>query len=104
LTGGSANYIWQLEAHEGVFYAGTLERSDVIGDVPGFNLWRSRDGIAWSLVSDDGFGNPFNSGVRSMASTPLGLFVGTQNPFTVEDGSRGGTGGGEVWIGVGDPE
>ena len=104
-TSGSANYIWQLEPHEGVLYAGTLQRADQIpGAVRGFDLWRSSNGIDWSIVSDDGFGNPFNSGVRKLVSTPLGLFVGTQNPNTIEDGSRGGTGGAEVWIGIGSNE
>jgi hypothetical protein len=105
LTSGFANYGWSLEAHDGVLYAGTLERSDRITvDVEGFDLWRSSDGTNWSLVSNDGFGNPFNGGVRTMASTPLGLFLGTANPDTLEDGSGGGTGGGEVWIGVGGEE
>jgi hypothetical protein len=98
LTSGFANYIWQLEAHDNVFYAGTLERDDAITvDVPGFDLWRSSNGTDWSLVSNDGFGNPFNGGLRTMASTPLGLFVGTSNPDTIED-----AGGAEVWLGIGD--
>ena len=99
-TSGFANYGWSLEAHDGVLYAGTLERSDVITvDVEGFDLWRSSDGTNWSLVSNDGFGNPFNGGLRTMASTPLGLFVGTANPDTIEE-----NGGAEVWLGISNPE
>jgi hypothetical protein len=64
------------------------------GEVPGFNLWRSSNGTAWSLVSDDGFGNPSNFGARTMASAPVGLFVGTTN---LEEG-------GEVWLGSGRQE
>ena len=69
------------------------------GTSNGFHLWGSDDGITWSLVSDDGFGNRFNQGVRKLESSPLGLFVGTANPFTLEEGANGGTGGGEVWLG-----
>jgi hypothetical protein len=34
----------------------------------------------------------------------LGLFVGTANPDTLEEGANGGTGGAEVWLGIGNPE
>jgi hypothetical protein len=103
-TAGSSQYIWQIQAHNGSLYAGTLESGGGGGGggggtSNGFHLWGSDDGITWSLVSDDGFGNPFNQGVRKLESSPLGLFVGTANPFTLEEGANGGTGGGEVWLG-----
>lgn len=104
-TRGSALYIWQIQSHEGVLYVGTAENqglSTPFRPGAGLDLWRSSNGIDWTLVSDDGFGNPFNYGVRNMASSPFGLFVGTANPFTLEDGSNGGTGGAEVWLGIGD--
>jgi hypothetical protein len=105
LTPGRAIYIWTLAAHEGTFYAGTAEAPMAgfmvtPGPGVGFDLWRSSNGTDWSLVSDNGFGNPFNYGARNMTSTPLGLFVGTANPFTLEDGTHGGTGGAEVWLGI----
>jgi len=100
LTSGSANYIWQLEPHDGFFYAGTLERGDQTPQaVRGFDLWRSSNGTDWSIVSDDGFGNPLNSGVRKLTSSPLGLFVGTQNSSTTAE-----DGGAEVWLGIGAQE
>lgn len=104
-TTGSALYIWQLGSHEGVLYAGTAENQGLRTPFPpgaGFDLWRTSNGTDWTLVSDDGFGNPFNYGVRNMASTSFGLFLGTANPFTIEDGTHGGTGGAEVWLGIGD--
>ena len=110
LTPGFANYIWSLEKHDGFLYAATFDSISLLiaagfpnippGAVPGFDLWRSSNGTAWSLVFNDGLGNPFNYGGRNLTSTPLGLFVGTANPFTTQDGSNGGTGGLEVWIGV----
>jgi hypothetical protein len=114
LTPGFANYIWSLEKHDGSLYAATFDATTLLiaagfqgippGAVPGFDLWRSRNGTEWSPVFNDGFGNLFNYGGRNLTSTPLGLFVGTANPFTGQDGSNGGTGGLEVWIGVGGQE
>ncbi len=47
----------------------------------GFDLWRSPDGWYFSNVTSNGFGDMFNSGGRSMQSTPYGLFVGADNPY-----------------------
>ncbi|HUK55197.1 MAG TPA: methyltransferase domain-containing protein [Nitrospiria bacterium] len=74
----------------------------------GCELWRTRDGIHWHPVSLDGFGTPFNFGIRNMSSTPSGLFVGTANPFgplvgvKTESGWKyqpNPRGGCEIWIG-----
>jgi hypothetical protein len=105
-TRGAALYFWQLLSHDGFFYLGTAESGQGLGTCgspgDGFDLWRSRNGIDWSLVLNDGLGNPCNYGARNMASTPLGLFLGTANPRTLEDGTgpSGGTGGAEVWLGI----
>jgi hypothetical protein len=106
LSPGTANYIWQFEAHEGFLYAGTADLTSVQPDgagVPGADLWRSADGIHWSLVFDNGLGNPFNIGVRTLASSPMGLFLGTSNPLNVPtppDMALEGTPGAEVWLGI----
>ena len=50
----------------------------------GFELWRSPDGVNWYPITQNGFENPYNDGVRTLQSTPLGLFVGTANPFGPE--------------------
>jgi hypothetical protein len=47
----------------------------------GFDLYRSHDGENWLPVTTDGMGNPFNMGLRTFASTPHGLFLGTANPW-----------------------
>lgn len=73
----------------------------------GFDLWRSRDGVEWTPVATDGFGNIFNYGIRRMLSTPHGLYVGTANTFGPEVAVKGPTGweyvpnpasGAEVWV------
>lgn len=99
-------YIWRMVEHQGWLYAGTLNWANIIPYLPakiwpedvqqlvhrwggdamvheigGCNLWRSQDGVAWEPVLRDGFGNPYNWGIRTFASTPVGLFVGTANPF-----------------------
>lgn len=75
----------------------------------GFELWRSYDGENWLPVTRQGFGNPYNYGVRNIVSTPYGVFIGTANPFgprvakQIEDGKwiyvDNPNGGLEVWLG-----
>ncbi len=104
-----AGYIWRMCAHDGWLYAGTLVWSPwlpfanvdlwpeqirkiaaalpletIVEKFGGFDLWRSRNGRQWQPVTRDGFGNPFNVGVRSMVSTPYGLFVSSVNLFGPE--------------------
>lgn len=99
-------YLWRMMAHDGYLYAGTLcwanmlpylatnvwpedvlvqlrrwGREEINRRYGGFNLWRSADGVRWDCVTRSGFGNKYNWGVRNMASTPYGLFVGSANVF-----------------------
>jgi len=63
----------------------------------GFNLWKSLNGEGdWYPINFNGFGTPFNYGVRTLQSTPHGLFLGTANPFT-DDVPEGGC---QVWLGI----
>ena len=129
-----SGYIWRMIEHDGWLYAGTMEWSmtlgyaemdkrpykirKVISDVGqknivdcqgGFDLWRTNDGENWVPVDKKGFNNPYNYGLRTLASTPHGLFVGTANPFgprnlqQQEDGSwqyaDNPDGGCEIWLG-----
>jgi SAM-dependent methyltransferase len=128
-----AGYLWSMCVHEGWLYAGTFDsltsmrygRLDrwpehlrrmlsrkrlerIIGKFGGFDLWRSRDGCSWIPVTQNGFGNPFNIGARTMVPTPHGLYVGAANPFApdvavervagwnYENNPRGGL---EIWLG-----
>lgn len=129
-----AGYLWSMCAHEGWLYAGTavwavflrfaggrerLPKSlrtflnpdtieKMLLNFGGCDLWRTRDGLRWQPVTQNGFDNCFNLGIRNMVSTPYGLFVGTANPFapevavhraagwTYEDNPKGGL---EIWLG-----
>jgi len=53
----------------------------------GFDIFASEDGVNFSPVTVDGFGNRENYGGRVLLPTAYGLFVCTANPF----------GGGQVW-------
>ncbi len=125
-------YIWRMEVHEGWLYASTMSWAmlmpylplhawpadvhgvirrlgvDRLAETGGCQLWRTHDGVHWEPVTRNGFGNKYNWGIRTLASTPQGLMVGTANPFgprvAVErDGAWGYVdnprGGCELWIG-----
>ena len=126
-------YIWRLHVHDGWLYAGTFNGNNnvpylqphiwpedilhqynswgwdhVMRNYSGCELWRTNDGIHWENVTRNGFGNRFNWGIRNMASTPHGLFVGTANAYgshvALEHGGRWNyfpnpRGGVEIWLG-----
>src|SRR5262249_34078859 len=64
----------------------------IIADTGGFDLWRTRDGRRWIPLTRTGFGNPYNFGGRTMVSTPVGLFLGSANPFGPEVAERTSSG------------
>lgn len=84
-------HIWRMQTHNGVLYVGTYDQSTtqrlcdnklpLIDQWMGFDLLRTSDGIHFSAITLDGFGDPFDYGVRTFASTPHGLFMGTANPY-----------------------
>lgn len=127
-----SGYLWRMGIHDGWLYAGTMDwslllRFTHVAQRPsrlakilaasgvdklldwegGFDLWRTWDGENWVCVTKSGFGNMYNYGLRTIESTPHGLFVGTANPFgprvadrvgdrwTFVDNPRGGL---EVWL------
>ncbi|MFQ5674505.1 MAG: hypothetical protein ACE5G1_01300 [bacterium] len=121
----SNSVIWQLAVHDGWLYAGThdwrsflsFRNSPARGRRPGFferfseenfdeqggfELWRSKTGTDWEPVTRDGFGNPRNYGLRTMVSTPTGLFLGTVTIPPIGAGDWAGKndhgkGGCEIW-------
>lgn len=54
----------------------------------GADLWKSTDGVHWTPVDLNGFGNANNYGFRTLHTTPGGLVIGTANPYT----------GCQVWV------
>ena len=126
-------YIWAMAEYEDNLYVGTYNNSvflwwidpsnvsqkthqhlrrigveKIVEREAGFNLWRSPDGIHWFEVSGDGFGNPYNYGVRTLHGCESGLYVGTANPFGPEVAVRTAAGwtyspnphgGLEIWEG-----
>lgn len=117
--------IWRMVEHEGYLYAGTYDWSSYLwfllqrgrgrrGAVmartlrqeAGFDLWRSGDGVHWVPVTTSAFGAVHNHGLRTFASTPYGLFVGTVGlPLPASrmverrPGEPGAGGGLEIWLG-----
>jgi hypothetical protein len=128
-----AGYFWRMGAHDGWLYVGTFDWSlmlrysnrekwpelfraavdrvgleQVLNHFAGAHLYRSSDGENWLPVTENGFDNYYNYGIRGILSTPLGLAVGTVNPFgprvatcspegwRFEDNPRGGL---EIWLG-----
>ena len=103
-------YCWYMAEHQGYLYLGTWDISRAIeylgqdaekvapafapllgelaarphgwGSPVGGDLYRTADGLHWEPVFLNGLGNPDNHGIRTLESTPLGFFVGTENPFT----------------------
>ena len=84
-------HFWRIQEHEGCLYLGTWDWSVQLRSIPtshrrlrrkyGFDLFSTADGTRWTRISGTGFGDMFNYGIRSMASTPFGLFIGTANPY-----------------------
>jgi hypothetical protein len=129
----ACGYFWRMQQHAGYLYLGTFDSTvflpyanlsgrprslatllDLIGidnivrSRGGFDLWRTKDGVAWEPVTRNGFGNPYNYGARTIVSAQGRLFIGTANPFgpqvAVEtaagnwiyaDNPRGGL---EIWM------
>ncbi len=47
----------------------------------GFDMYVTEDGVSFTTVTKDGFGDPYNHGLRVFAATDQGLCIGTANPF-----------------------
>ena len=101
-----AGYFWRMCEHDGWLYLSTYDWSvtlpyarrdrwpqqacDILNRLDnefitdyggGCGVYRSFDGENWIAVTTDGFGNPYNLGLRTMVSSPHGLFMGTANLF-----------------------
>ena len=54
----------------------------------GFDLYVTEDGVNFQTITINGFGDPYNHGLRVFSTTEQGLCLGTANPFY----------GTQVWI------
>ena len=47
----------------------------------GDSVVRALDGVNFEEITDNGFGDPYNHGLRVFATTEDYMFIGTANPF-----------------------
>ncbi|GAB4558298.1 MAG: hypothetical protein Kow0047_03290 [Anaerolineae bacterium] len=93
-------HMWRMAVHDGNLYVGTFDTSTTLRNDPkvgplarqfmGFDLYVTTDGLHFTPVSTNGFEDPYNFGVRTLASTPYGLFLGTANYYY----------GLQIWLGT----
>lgn len=81
-------HLYTMAVHDGTLYVGTWDWSQGLEDTPlkglfnytyGFDFFKSRDGVNWSVVDRNGLGDPKNLAIRNLESTPFGLFVAVAN-------------------------
>jgi|HubBroStandDraft_1064217.scaffolds.fasta_scaffold10668_2 hypothetical protein len=100
---GFTGHFWRMGVGSQGLYMGTWDQSS--NNVPnvtlgplwsqeyGTDVWRSPDGVNWTFVTKTGLGDGNNTGSRSFAATPYGLFMGTARSvggtqvFNVDSGS-----------------
>ncbi|MFO1316806.1 MAG: hypothetical protein U1F58_14505 [Burkholderiales bacterium] len=82
-------------------YMGTLQGPGGDASTFGFDLLATSNGVDWTTVSNNGIGNWQQQGMRSIAASPYGLFVGGTH-FTV--GYAGEIRGCDVWLGMPAPD
>jgi len=84
-------HIWRMQAHDGWLYVGTCDQSTAWKEIPfindifepymGFDLFTTPDGEHFTMLTRTGFDHKLDYGVRTFASTPYGLFLGTTNEY-----------------------
>jgi hypothetical protein len=84
---GFTGHFWRMGLGGQGLYMGTWDWSaDNINRITfgplwsqeyGTDVWRTPDGTHWSFMSKAGLGDGNNTGGRSFASTPFGLYMGT---------------------------
>lgn len=106
LLPGPESYLWQMVEHDGSLFIGgadvfSFQERDLRypGEQPGFNLYKTSDGIHFERLVNDGLGNPAAFGARVLVSSPVGLALGTANgfPAITDDFANAGT---DIFIGT----
>ncbi len=90
--------IWRMECHEDQLFVGTFDNSTGSRNdsspppenTMGFDFFSSGDGASFTQITNSGFGtstssdpnnHKYNEGVRTLTSTPYGLFLGAANQY-----------------------
>lgn len=83
------HHFWRMQAFRGALLLGTNDWSWSLRGAPGisdqlrsefgFDLYGTCDGAHWWVATRDGFGRDDDFGVRTMAVSHAGLFIGTTN-------------------------
>ena len=84
-------HMHRIQAHDGVLYVGTNDHSTSFRNIPiidllfhrkmGFDLYATPNGWYFEPITTTGFGDIFNESARTFASTPYGLFLGSQSSY-----------------------
>ena len=82
-------------------YMGTLQGPGGSLSSYGFDLLATTDGLNWTTISRNGIGHWQQQGLRSLAASPIGLFVGGTH-FTLD--YTGEVRGCNVWLGIPSPD
>ena len=83
------HHFWRMETFRGALLLGTNDWSWSLRGAPGipdqlrsefgFDLYGTCNGSKWWVATRDGFGRDDDFGVRTMAASGAGLFIGTTN-------------------------
>jgi hypothetical protein len=83
------SHFWRMTAYKGALILGSNDWSwSLDGNAPvddrlrsefGFDLYGTCNGDDWWLATRNGFGRPYDFGVRTMAASRARLFIGTTN-------------------------
>jgi hypothetical protein len=83
-------HMWRMTKFGGSLLVGTHDQSTKWKNLIGSNflrprmgadLYSSADGWSFTMVSRNGVGDMYNSGIRALAPTPYGLILGTANHY-----------------------
>ncbi len=84
-------HMWRMASYNGWLYVGTADFSTALRDIPvlgevlrprmGFDLYATPNGQDFVPVTSTGFDDIFDFGLRTIESTPYGLFLGSANSY-----------------------
>jgi hypothetical protein len=84
-------HIHRMKSHDGAIYIGTNDNSTSYRKIKifdklfswqyGFDFYGAEEPWSFKKITTTGFDDMFNRSCRNLASTPFGLFVGSQNSY-----------------------